>query len=98
MIEQRLRLWAEAEAAVRRHELWDAALRGPEDDWPRVAAVPSGESDPHVVFMWKLENNGTTMVVSPVELPWLEGFYGVVAVDRDEALGSSGMKLLRDRW
>jgi hypothetical protein len=67
------KLWLRAEAAARLHPYWDdGELRGGEGDWPRVSALPSGEESPIVFFTWKLDNNGTVIVVSPVRLPWLE--------------------------
>lgn len=68
-VEARAKLWADADAAVRRHPYWDGKLR--EGQWPRVSALPSGDSEPVIFLTWKLDNNGTTLVVSPVPLPWL---------------------------
>jgi hypothetical protein len=73
-VEARAKLWADAEAAVRRHPYWEDRLRESEEPWPRVSGLPHGDDSapPVVFFTWKIDNNGTTFVVSPVRLPWLE--------------------------
>ena len=39
---------------------------------PRVLMLPD-EVEMKYAFVWKQENNGSTFVVSPIELPWLDG-------------------------
>jgi hypothetical protein len=38
---------------------------------PRFAALPNGEYDNALMIAWKQANNGTTYIVSEIELPWL---------------------------
>lgn len=40
---------------------------------PRVFWLPN-EVEFAYAFVWKQENNGTTYVVSPFELPWLDAY------------------------
>lgn len=49
---------------------------GWEGDWksyakPRVFFLP-GETNFEYAFAWKQDNNGTTFVISPQPLPWLD--------------------------
>lgn len=53
------------EAAIA--EGWEGDFRGK----ARVFFLP-GENDFHYGFVWKQDNNGTTFVVSPHSLPWLD--------------------------
>ncbi len=75
-VEARAALWRAADDAVRQHRFWDGKLRASEGPWPRVGGLPSGDTEPHVLFVWKLANNGTTFVMSPLRLPWLERWLG----------------------
>jgi len=48
---------------------WDGDMR----EGPFVAGLPTGENgDEAVMVAWKQDNNGTTFVVSPIRLPWME--------------------------
>jgi hypothetical protein len=48
---------------------WEGDIR----EGPFVAALPSpGGIDALYVLAWKQDNNGDTMIASPVPLPWLE--------------------------
>jgi hypothetical protein len=50
---------------------WEGDIRGPNGTW-MVSVVPDAEINSSVlVFAVKQDNNGTTFVVSPYELPWL---------------------------
>ena len=96
-VRDRLARWGEALAAVRQHPWWDGKLQG--GSWPMVSGLPSGEPSPHVFFTWKIENNGTTFVVSPVRLPWLEGQFEVFRkVRREDTLLEDGARLLDEIW
>lgn len=51
-----------------------AAWEGDVREGPYVIPIPGGEwgaFEPELAFAWKQGNNGTTFIVSPVELPWL---------------------------
>lgn len=52
-----------------RHEGWEGDFRGAAT--PRVLWIP-GAIKFDYAFVWKQDNNGTTFVVSPVEMPWLD--------------------------
>jgi hypothetical protein len=48
---------------------WEGDYR----DAPCVFWLPSPDSsDMRYAFIWKQDNNGTTFIVSPFRLPWLE--------------------------
>lgn len=46
---------------------WEGDFR----EGPFVSGLPSNDNDAPVVIAWKQDNNGSTFVVSPLELPWL---------------------------
>ena len=48
--------------------LWE----GDFDGAAHVFALPDGSPYFQLAFVWKQHNNGSTFVVSPIELPWLE--------------------------
>ena len=48
---------------------WEGDIRGSME--PRVLWLP-GETKFDYAFTWMQDNNGTTFVVSPVALPWLD--------------------------
>lgn len=49
---------------------WDGDFR----EGPYVSGIPPrrGTFDPTFVLGWKQDRNGTTFVVSPYEMPWLD--------------------------
>ena len=47
---------------------WEGDMR----QGPFFSALPTGDSDCAFVIAWKQDNNGTTYVVSEIELPWLK--------------------------
>lgn len=49
----------------------DAGWEGDFRQGPFVAGIPSANGEPRVMIAWKQESNGTTFVVSPVELTHL---------------------------
>ncbi|CRN68984.1 hypothetical protein AX279_17715 [Pseudomonas sp. J237] len=58
--------WEAAKTAAREHG-WEGDFRHD----PRVFWLP-GETKFDLAFVFKQDNNGTTYVVSPVVLPWLD--------------------------
>lgn len=48
---------------------WEGDIRG--GDEPDVAPLPA-ESNCTFMLGWKQDNNGTTFIASPYELPWLD--------------------------
>lgn len=68
--------------ALERIELTESFVRkalkyGKENGWggefseePRIFSVPS-DNETVSGIMWKLNNNGITLVASPIDLPWL---------------------------
>lgn len=60
------KLFRRAKNAARRVG-WDGDMR----EGPYVSGLPSNESCPFLMFAWKQDNNGTSFVTSPFELPWL---------------------------
>lgn len=61
-----MRRWESAKEAAKDHG-WEGDFRGQ----PRVFWIPS-ENEFDVGFVFKQDNNGTTFVVSPQELPSVE--------------------------
>ena len=51
---------------------WEGDMRGANE--ASVFFLPA-ETDFKYAFVWKQDNNGTTFVVSPFELPWLRELY-----------------------
>jgi hypothetical protein len=58
--------WAAAQKAARECG-WEGDIR----EGPYIAAIP-GDSQQRIIISWKQANNGTTFVISPVMLRWLE--------------------------
>ena len=50
----------------------DAGWEGDIREGPFVAGLPSSGGDVRVMIAWKQDNNGTTFIASPVELPQLK--------------------------
>jgi hypothetical protein len=50
---------------------WEGDYRAGHE--PRVVTLPD-DGHPKLALIWKQDNNGTTVVVSQVQLPWLTGF------------------------
>ncbi|MGY4437046.1 hypothetical protein ACVWWO_009523 [Bradyrhizobium sp. F1.13.1] len=46
---------------------WEGDVR----QGPFIAGMPSGD-ERHFLIGWKQDNNGTTYIVSPYRLPWIE--------------------------
>jgi hypothetical protein len=61
-------IWEQVQQ-VARSRGWDGTLR----ETPRVFFLPDPDPGEFACgFVWKQDNNGTTFVVSPKRLPWLE--------------------------
>jgi len=56
-----------AQEAVRHQGYWEGDFR----NGPVVMCLPKDEHF-EFAFVWKQDNNGTTFVASPIELPWLD--------------------------
>lgn len=54
-----------------RKEGWEGDYRG--DSRPRVLFLPANEGGTFIhAFAWKQDNNGSTFVISPVPMVWLQ--------------------------
>lgn len=61
--------FVEAAYQAAREVRWEGDFRTP----PHVGFLPNAEGGEPIPFLvWKQDNNGTTFVVSPVELPYLK--------------------------
>lgn len=72
-----------AEKSIRKYKAFRgrAYALGMKADWdgdinegPFIAGLPTNRTadDGHIMIGWKQSNNGTTYIVSPLKLPWLE--------------------------
>ncbi len=66
------KLWSSLKRAyeLAREEGWEGDFRG--YSHPKVFFVPGTNNTMEFGFVWKQDNNGTTFVVSPYEMPWLD--------------------------
>ena len=62
----RKRVWAAEDAA--RAAGWEG------DGQPRISMIPTDDVVCEIIVAIKQSNNGTTFIVSPVEMPWLGKF------------------------
>jgi hypothetical protein len=65
--------WAVAQQLARQI-YWEGDIRGGffGDNGPWVCPLPLGECSNDYLIAWKQDNNGSTFIASPVELPWLQ--------------------------
>lgn len=61
--------FTERALAIGRRNGWEGDFRS--GTTPHVVILPN-EDAPKIGLVWKQDNNGTTFVVSQVEMPWLE--------------------------
>lgn len=61
-----VKMWARARELAEKIG-WEGDIR----EGPYVTVLPQPYEVPPVVIGWKQDNNGTTFIASPFELPWL---------------------------
>jgi hypothetical protein len=62
-------LWDRAQHQARKAFDWDGEIR----EGPFISVLPHPESGgSEIIIAWKQDNSGTTFIVSPFRLPWVE--------------------------